>query len=36
MKKLIVAILAFILAIGTMPISAAACSVPYDPGMGDC
>ena len=36
MKKLIVAVLAFILVIGTMPISAAACSVPYDPGMGDC
>ena len=36
MKKLIVAVLAFILAVGAMPISAAACSVPYDPGLGDC
>lgn len=36
MKRAIIAVLALILAIGSVPISAAACSVPYDPGMGDC
>ena len=36
MKRVIITVLAFVLAIGALPISAAACSVPYDPGMGDC
>lgn len=35
MKRLII-VLAFILAIGSMPVSAQACSLPYDPGLGDC
>jgi hypothetical protein len=33
MKKLIIAVLAFVLAIGTMPVNPAAASVPFDPGV---